>query len=51
LEEVERIIGVTKVRVRQIQIRALGKIRSVMEGGFAGSSSASTGCGGGQSPD
>jgi RNA polymerase sigma factor (sigma-70 family) len=33
LEEVGRIIGVTKERVRQIQNKALAKIRSVMEDG------------------
>jgi len=33
LEEVGRIIGVTKERVRQIQNKALAKIRSVMEEG------------------
>jgi RNA polymerase sigma factor (sigma-70 family) len=33
LEEVGRIIGVTKERVRQIQNKALGKIRAVMEDG------------------
>jgi RNA polymerase primary sigma factor len=33
LEEVGRIIGVTKERVRQIQNKALIKIRSVMEEG------------------
>src|SRR4029077_13883578 len=33
LEEVGKIIGVTKERVRQIQNKALAKIRSVMEVG------------------
>jgi RNA polymerase sigma factor (sigma-70 family) len=33
LEEVGQIIGVTKERVRQIQNKALAKIRSVMEDG------------------
>jgi RNA polymerase primary sigma factor len=33
LDEVGRIIGVTKERVRQIQNKALGKIRAVMEDG------------------
>jgi RNA polymerase primary sigma factor len=33
LEEVGRIIGVTKERVRQIQNKALAKIRAVMEDG------------------
>ena len=33
LEEVGKIIGVTKERVRQIQNKALAKIRSVMEDG------------------
>jgi len=33
LEEVGRIIGVTKERVRQIQNKALIKIRAVMEEG------------------
>jgi RNA polymerase primary sigma factor len=33
LEEVGKIIGVTKERVRQIQNKALAKIRNVMEDG------------------
>jgi RNA polymerase primary sigma factor len=33
LEEVGQIIGVTKERVRQIQNKALAKIRTVMEDG------------------
>ena len=33
LEEVGKIIGVTKERVRQIQNKALAKIRAVMEDG------------------
>jgi RNA polymerase primary sigma factor len=33
LEEVGKIIGVTKERVRQIQNKALAKIRQVMEEG------------------
>ena len=33
LEEVGKIIGVTKERVRQIQNKALVKIRAVMEDG------------------
>jgi DNA-directed RNA polymerase sigma subunit (sigma70/sigma32) len=33
LEEVGQIIGVTKERVRQIQNKALAKIRNVMEDG------------------
>jgi len=33
LEDVGKIIGVTKERVRQIQNKALGKIRAVMEDG------------------
>jgi RNA polymerase primary sigma factor len=33
LEEVGKIIGVTKERVRQIQNKALAKIRTVMEDG------------------
>jgi RNA polymerase primary sigma factor len=33
LEEVGKVIGVTKERVRQIQNKALAKIRSVMEDG------------------
>ena len=33
LEEVGQIIGVTKERVRQIQNKALAKIRQVMEDG------------------
>ena len=33
LEEVGRIIGVTKERVRQIQNKALAKIKQVMEDG------------------
>jgi RNA polymerase primary sigma factor len=34
LEQVGKIIGVTKERVRQIQNKALEKIRSTLEGGF-----------------
>lgn len=39
LEEVGQIIGVTKERVRQIQNKALAKIRSVMEDGVLRTSS------------
>jgi RNA polymerase sigma factor (sigma-70 family) len=36
LEQVGQIIGVTKERVRQIQNKALEKIRTTLEGGFLG---------------
>jgi RNA polymerase primary sigma factor len=36
LEQVGRIIGVTKERVRQIQNKALGKIRQTLEEGYLG---------------
>ena len=36
LEQVGKIIGVTKERVRQIQNKALEKIRVTLEGDFLG---------------